>query len=86
MTSAPPGTKVEKIRVHNELYMNFKNDVSFGIGGKLLVFAEHQSTVNENMPLRSLLFSEEPMSSLFRFGNVSEEKGPDSKTGNLYLL
>lgn len=52
----PPGTKVEKIRVHNELYMNFKNDVSFGIEGKLLVFAEHQSTVNENMPLRSLLY------------------------------
>ena len=52
----PPGTKVEKIRVHNELYMNFKNDVSFGIGGKLLVFAEHQSKVNENMPLRSLLY------------------------------
>ena len=52
----PAGTKVEKIRVHNELYMNFKNDVSFGIGGKLLVFAEHQSTVNENMPLRSLLY------------------------------
>lgn len=52
----PPGTMVEKIRVGNELYMNFKNDVSFGIGGKLLVFAEHQSTVNENMPLRGLLY------------------------------
>ena len=36
--------------------MNFKNDVSFGLGGKLLVLAEHQSTVNENMPLRSLLY------------------------------
>lgn len=52
----PPETTVEKIRVNNELYMNFKNDVSFGLGGKLLVFAEHQSTVNENMPLRSLLY------------------------------
>ena len=52
----PPGTTVEKIRVNNELYMNFKNDVSFGLGGKLLVFAEHQSTVNENMPLRGLLY------------------------------
>ena len=30
--------------------------VSFGLGGKLLVLAEHQSTVNENMPLRSLLY------------------------------
>ena len=28
----------------------------FGLGGKLLVLAEHQSTVNENMPLRSLLY------------------------------
>ena len=52
----PLGTTVEKIRVGNELYMNFKNDVSFGLGGKLLVLAEHQSTVNENMPLRSLLY------------------------------
>lgn len=51
-----PGTTVEKIRVGNELYMNFKNDVSFGLGGKLLVLAEHQSTVNENMPLRSFLY------------------------------
>lgn len=52
----PPGTTIEKIRVDNKLYMNFKNDVSFGIGGKILVFGEHQSTVNENMPLRSLLY------------------------------
>ena len=52
----PPGTAIEKIRVDNKLYMNFKNDVSFGIGGKVLVFGEHQSTVNENMPLRSLLY------------------------------
>lgn len=27
----PLGTTVEKIRVGNELYMNFKNDVSFGL-------------------------------------------------------
>lgn len=52
----PPGTTIEKICVDNKLYMNFKNDVSFGIGGKVLVFGEHQSTVNENMPLRSLLY------------------------------
>lgn len=33
----PPGTTVSKIRVDNKLYMNFKNDVSFGIGGKVKV-------------------------------------------------
>lgn len=53
----PEGTKIEKIRVDNVLYMNFKNDISFGVGGKLLVFGEHQSTVNMNMPLRSLLYA-----------------------------
>ena len=60
----PPGTTVEKIRVGNELYMNFKNDVSFGLGGKLLVLAEHQSTVNENMPHLSdsyMINDDEPM-------------------------
>ena len=36
--------------------MNFKNDISFDVGGKLIVFGEHQSTINENMPLRNLLY------------------------------
>ncbi len=52
----PPGTKIKKIRVEDVLYMNFQNDVSFGAGDKVLVFGEHQSSVNENMPLRSLLY------------------------------
>lgn len=52
----PRGTKVQKFRVENILYLNFKNDISFGVGGKIMVFGEHQSTVNENMPLRSLMY------------------------------
>lgn len=52
----PEGTEIQKIRVEDVIYMNFKNDISFGVGGKLLVFGEHQSTINENMPLRSLLY------------------------------
>ncbi len=52
----PPGTKIQKIRVDNVLYMNFKNDISFGAAGKVLVFGEHQSTINENMPLRCLMY------------------------------
>ena len=38
------------------IYMNFQNDISFDAGGKVIIFGEHQSTVNENMPLRSLLY------------------------------
>ena len=52
----PKGTKVQKFRVENILYLNFKNDISFGVGGKIMIFGEHQSTVNENMPLRSLMY------------------------------
>lgn len=52
----PKGTKIQKIRIDDVLYMNFKNDISFGVGGKIMVFGEHQSTINENMPLRSLMY------------------------------
>jgi len=38
---------------------DLKNDVSFMIDDKLLVLFEHQSTVNENMPLRCLFYCAE---------------------------
>lgn len=52
----PAGTQIQKLRIDDVLYMNFKNDISFGVGGKVLVFGEHQATINENMPLRSLMY------------------------------
>ena len=52
----PEGTKIRKFRVDNTIYMNFQNDISFDAGGKVIVFGEHPSTVNENMLLRSLLY------------------------------
>jgi len=36
--------------------MDYNNDISFVIGGKLVVLAEHQSTINPNMALRLLLY------------------------------
>jgi hypothetical protein len=38
------------------LFMNRYNDISFIIDGKLVVMLEHQSTINENLPLRFLLY------------------------------
>jgi hypothetical protein len=38
------------------LFKGRMNDISFMIGGRLVVLLEHQSTVNENMPLRLLLY------------------------------
>jgi predicted transposase/invertase (TIGR01784 family) len=36
--------------------MDFNNDISFEIGGKLVVLIEHQSTINPNMALRFLIY------------------------------
>lgn len=37
--------------------MTLRNDVAFQVDGKTMIFAEHQSTINENMPLRSFLYA-----------------------------
>ena len=47
---------VENIKLENVMYMNIINDVSCLIDGKIIILAEHQSTINENMPLRFLQY------------------------------
>jgi predicted transposase/invertase (TIGR01784 family) len=39
------------------LFMDMINDISFEIGGKLIVLIEHQSTINPNMALRLLMYA-----------------------------
>ena len=41
---------VENIRLDNVMYMNIINDVSCLVDNKIVILAEHQSTINENMP------------------------------------
>ena len=48
---------IRKLRVGNVLYKNFKNDISFEMDEKVIVFGEHQSTINPNMPLRCLMYA-----------------------------
>jgi len=42
--------------LHDVLYMDMINDISFEIGGKLIILIEHQSTINPNMALRLLMY------------------------------
>ena len=42
--------------LENVLFMDFYNDISFEIAGKLVVLIEHQSTINPNISLRLLLY------------------------------
>jgi len=54
--SLPPETPVSINTLENVLFMDFNNDISFEIGGKLVVLVEHQSTINPNMALRLLFY------------------------------
>ena len=38
------------------LFMDLINDISFEIGGKLVILIEHQSTINPNIALRLLMY------------------------------
>ena len=48
--------EVKFIELKDVLYHKEKNDVSFMLNGRIIVLVEHQSTVNENMPLRFLMY------------------------------
>ena len=42
--------------LEDALFMEQLNDISFVINGKIVVLMEHQSTINQNMPLRGLIY------------------------------
>lgn len=52
----PLDTPVTINTLDHVLYMDRVNDLSFVLDGKLIVLIEHQSTINENMALRMLLY------------------------------
>ena len=45
---------LKNIRLKQVVYMSFANDVSYLIDDTIIVLAEHQSTINPNLPLRCL--------------------------------
>ena len=47
-------TQIERKIIPQTLSKTFYTDVTMEINGKLIVFVEHQSTINNNMPLRFL--------------------------------
>jgi predicted transposase/invertase (TIGR01784 family) len=47
-------TTLEEVNIENILYMALSNDIAMLVDGRLVVLVEHQSTINENMPLRLL--------------------------------
>ena len=54
--SLPEDIPVTINTLQNVLFMDRVNDISFEIGGKLVILLEHQSTINPNMALRLLMY------------------------------
>ena len=54
--SLPPDVPVSINTLENALFMDQYNDISFEIGGKLVVLIEHQSSINKNIALRLLMY------------------------------
>jgi len=50
-------TELKPLRLDNVMYMSFCNDVSCLIDNKIIVLAEHQSTIIDNMPVRFLEYA-----------------------------
>ncbi len=47
---------IELVRLEDVFFKNIKNDIAFLVNNRRIVLGEHQSTVNENMPLRCLMY------------------------------
>jgi len=63
-------TQVEMKSIEVEFLRNLRNDISFIIDGTLVVFIEHQATLNKNMPLRLLQYVLMFYSAFYKLGGV----------------
>ena len=59
-------TELTPLKLEQALYTKLSNDVSCLIDNKIIVLAEHQSTINENMPRQGMYFRVHSLTSSFR--------------------
>ena len=52
----PPDAVININTLSDALFMKQINDVSFTINDRIVILIEHQSTINENVPLRLLMY------------------------------
>ncbi|GBU28368.1 hypothetical protein R84B8_01926 [Treponema sp. R8-4-B8] len=66
----PPDVPIDINTLSDVLFRRQRNDISFLLDKRLIVLIEHQSTINENMPLRCLMYVEK----LYEVITVPEDK------------
>ena len=73
-TNYGPDTPMVETTLEDALIMDELNDVSYLIDGNLVVFVEHQSTINYNMPLRMLMYVGRVMEALMKSKDIYREE------------
>ncbi|MDE6673290.1 MAG: Rpn family recombination-promoting nuclease/putative transposase, partial [Acetatifactor sp.] len=62
------------VTLEGVLFIARKNDLAFTVKNRVLVISEHQSTINENMPLRDLLYLGRTLEKLLDEKNLYRRK------------
>ena len=78
--------QLKNIRLDQVFYMTFYNDVSYLVDNKIIVLAEHQSTINPNMPLRCLEYVSRLYETLFESKEKYSRKLLNIPTPEFYVF
>ena len=84
--SLPASVPVTINTLENVLFMELTNDISFEIGGKLVILIEHQSTINPNMTLRLLMYIARVYERIFDEKNLYSSKNLSIPRPEFFVL
>ena len=79
-------TDIQITTLEDALFMDKINDISFVIDGKLVVLVEHQSTINNNMPLRMLIYMARIYEKICSKGSIYRTKRMEIPTPEFVVL
>ncbi|MDE5950479.1 MAG: Rpn family recombination-promoting nuclease/putative transposase, partial [Acetatifactor sp.] len=74
------------VTLEGVLFIARKNDLAFTVKNRVLVISEHQSTINENMPLRDLLYLGRTLEKLLDEKNLYRRKMVSIPTPEFYVF
>lgn len=74
------------VTLEGVLFIARKNDLAFTVKNRVLVISEHQSTINENMPLRDLLYLGRTLEKLLDEKNLYRRKMLSIPTPEFYVF
>lgn len=69
-TSFTLATPIEDVTLSDVFFKNRKNDLAFKVDNRYVILMEHQSTINDNMPLRMLLYAGRLYESIVNQDNI----------------